>query len=364
MDTFIRDHLGVIKGQLCISIANAKKSKEIGQSEQSAVAPIEINRSSNDENYEKRRSQRQIDRKNRSKFPILNPLNYANADVPILPNGSDNLGERRQMIEVINTCGFDSIASVFACLYFDHKAFQNIVDQSISSDFARLIQLMYQQRRIVEAHERLRYEILKSILKNTSCLVESGNLIHIDAQTAISYMFTRLCNNGNGFIASKTEMATCESCGHQSEVNCSYINADNFDIRNLQENIEQITDRQCRNCLKIISSIHIEYNAIVAIETEQVHCGENGSNRYTIDEITKTIRMNQEGYELIGIIEHQTNQQHFVAHVKRHSNKWFTYDDIIGKEFECSVENPIAVHMIFYKKKHMGTLYNIEKHFV
>lgn len=197
MDTFVRDHLDTIKGQLCISIANAKKSKEIGLEQQNVVAPIEISRSSNDKTYETRKSQRQLDRKNRSKSSILNPLNYMNVDVPILPNGSDNLGEKRQMIEVINTCGFDSIVSVYACVYFDYEAFQNIVDRSISSDFARLIQLMYQQRRIVQGHEQIRYDILKLILTNTSFLVQRDDIIHINAQTALNYMFSRICNNGD-----------------------------------------------------------------------------------------------------------------------------------------------------------------------
>lgn len=111
----------------------------------------------------------------------------------------------------------------------------------------------------------------------------------------------------------------------------------------------------------MISKI-VEYSPIVAIDTEQIHCGESEKNLHKIDEITKTIRLDQEEYELFGIIEHQTSPQHFVPHIKRKSNKWLTYDDIVGRQFECSVENPIAIQMIFYKKKNIGTQINI-KHF-
>lgn len=169
-DTFVRDHLESLKGQLCISIADAKKSREIGHEEENAVAPIEIVQSMDSSQYETRRSQRVMGRKNRSKSSILNPLNQSNAVVPIFPNGCDNLSEKGKLIELINTCGLDSVLSVFCCLYFDYEGFRSFVDHNIWSDLSRLLQLLYQQGRIEHGLEQIRYDILKKMLANTSFL--------------------------------------------------------------------------------------------------------------------------------------------------------------------------------------------------
>lgn len=334
----------------------SKKTVDIGLPEPDAVAPIEIVQTMDRDSYETRKSQRQIERKRRSKSSILNPLNYMNTGVPIFPNGSDNLSEKKRMIEIINTCGFDSIMSIFSCLYFDYDAFRSMVDKNVSSELSHLLQLMYQQQRIEQSLEQIRYKMLKTILANTSFLAETSNLIHINAGTTLNYMFTRIFSNGNDFIASKTEMAKCMSCGHQSKTICCQINVilDDFDLQHVENSIEANSNRQCRNCTNNISKIDIEYNAIVAIDTEQIHYGSENIYLCRIDDITKTIRLNQMEYELFGVIEHQSNPQHFISHVKRQSNEWFTYDDLVGRQFDCNVKDVIAVHMIFYKKKPFG----------
>lgn len=358
MDIFVRDHLESLKGQLCISIADAKKSKEIGHEEENAVAPIEMVQSMDSNQYETRKSQRVMGRKNRSKSSILNPLNQLNAVVPIFPNGCDNLSADGKLMELINTCGFDSILSVFCCLYFDHEEYRRFVDQNIWSDLSRLLQLMYQQRRIEHGLEQIRYDILKKMLANTSFLKETDNLIHIDAGTTLHYMFTRLFSNNNKFIGSKTETATCVKCGFQNEVACSHININlnDFDFQNVGNSIEANKNRQCRNCMKNIPTIDIEYNSIVVIDTEQIHFGGEDIFSSKIDDITKSIVLNEAEYELFGVIQHESDPEHFIAHVKRQSKDWMTYDDLVGREYNCNVNEEISIHMIFYKQKNFGNL--------
>lgn len=354
LDMYVCDHLEALKGQLCISIAQAKKSKELGATEEIAVTPIEVGQSI--DNYEARKSQRAKERQSRSRSSILNPLNSTNTIVPIFPNGCDNLSEQKLIIELINTCGFDSIVSMFCCLYFDYESYRNIVDQEISSQFSRLLQLIYQQRRIEQAHEQIRYEILKRMLTKTSFLEETSNLIHINAGTTLNFMYTRVFINGNKFIGSKTETSKCMSCGSQREIMCSHINIilDEFDFRNVEKGIEANNNRQCTNCMQDIPAIEIKYNTVVAIDTEQTHFGGENIFSCKIDDITKTICLNEVEYELCGVIEHQPNPEHFISHVKRQSNEWLTYDDLVGRQYGTNVKDEIFVHMLFYKRKQFG----------
>lgn len=363
LDTYVRDHLESLKGQLCISIAEAKKSKEHGQVEENAVAPIEIGQPLDRNQYELRKSQRMRGRKNRSKSSILNPLDQMNAVVPIFPNGCDNLTEGKKLIELIHTCGLDSILSVLSCLYFDYEAFRDFVDQHTWSDLSRLLQLMYQQRRIEHGHEQIRYDILKKMLTNTSFVKETDGLVHMNAGTTLNFMYTRLFSNSNDFIGSKTETANCSMCGFQSEVTCSHININlnDFDFQNVESSLEANSNRQCRNCTNNIPTINIAYKSVVTIDTEQIHFGGADIFSCKIDDITKTMVLNETEYDLYGVIQHESDPEHFIAHVKRKSNDWVTYDDLVGREHECDKKKEISIHMLFYKKKHFGKYIRLMK---
>lgn len=360
MDIFVKNHLDALKGQLCVSIAKAIKHKQTSSADKDTVTPIGIIHSNDDpERIELDRSQRQSQRlllsRNRNNASILNPLYQANAGIPIFPNGSDDLKEKRKMVELINTCSFDSIVSVYACLYFDYDGFRNITDQNVLSDFSHLLQLMHQQRCIDKSLEQIRYKILKTIFTNTSFLTETSRLIHISCKTTMNFMHSRLCSYGNEFIASQTENMGCASCGQKNEIHCNQINVnlDTFNLRDVQNSIETQSDRQCRNCLRLLTRIDIEYNAIVAIDTEQIHFGHQNI-RYAIDDVSRTIRLNEEDYEFFAAIEYQSDLEHYVAHIKRRSDQWYTYDDLVGRHFACDTKKDISIYMIFFKKKEIG----------
>lgn len=105
-----------------------------------------------------------------------------------------------------------------------------------------------------------------------------------------------------------------------------------------------------------IPTINIEYSSVVVIDTEQIHFGGDDIFSSKIDDISKTIVLNETEYDLFGVIQHESNPQHFIAHVKRQSNSWITYDDLVGREYNCNISQDISIHMIFYKKKIIGNL--------
>lgn len=67
-------------------------------------------------------------------------------------------------------------------------------------------------------------------------------------------------------------------------------------------------------------------------------------------------KFNEIEYEVLGVIEYEPLKEHFIAHVQRASNSWNTYDNLIGRQFECDKEKKIIINMIFYRKTEIGKI--------
>lgn len=355
-DVFVRDHFETLKGQMLLSVAKYTKSQELQKLSQNTHenSPINVVRSDCHKSNTVSQSQTKHN-KNRSQSSILNPLNSQRfiKSVPVLRNGSHTLLDNRKLVELNNTCSFDSIISIYACLYFEYQELRDYIDKNYSSDFSNLIQLLYQQNSFDQAAETVRYKMLKKIFARTQSLVESNTFIHINAKASISHMISRICSNKNELVASKEETVNCLSCGQKKTTFCSHLNVDLniYDLCDVQNSIEENGERTCRNCSNVIHSTKIQntFTSVVAIDTKEIDSGVH-HRRYAINNISKYINLNGTEYELIGAIEHQPISEHFVAHIKRASNEWFTFDNMVGRTFECDVGIEIIIHMIFYKK--------------
>lgn len=290
------DHLKYLKGQLNISVAKALKLIEgSNDSNNSEInTPITVHNLSdrNTNTISQLQIQNVSVNANRCSLSILDPMIQFYNEIPVLLNGSNNLKEKKKLIEIINTCPFDSITSIYACLYFEYAHYRKLFDSINSSNFCALIQSLYQQKRFYAASEEIRYKIFKNVFINTEGYIDSENFLLIDAKTTLSFMISCICSSNNE-LASKKETSKCLSCGNPDVLFSPYLQILTYDLCNVENTIETEPKLHCRKCSKLIASnqIEIEYKNVIAIDTE-----EDGTlyaerrQRFSINDVPKQIQ--------------------------------------------------------------------------
>lgn len=276
----------------------------------------------------------------RSKRPILNPQNVTvSMDIPIFSNGFTGAG-----LQTKNTCAFDCLFSMFACIYSDYSKYQASVDANQSSDLCKFIKNVMAQKKINRSNYVDRNKILFGLAGQTEKMTK---LTALDCWTGFGELFAQVCRK-NDFFASSIISRTCHSCEAASKLIRSLlpISYNGLDLKNLQSNIihSEMEEYKCTECKKICDVEH-HFNSILALEVEGVS-KLTAKIEYRVVDLTGQINVNGSIWNLFGVIEHIGN--HFICHVKRKNDAWQTYDDMSTKVTELDTSKKMKVFMLFY----------------
>lgn len=138
---------------------------------------------------------------------------------------------------------------------------------------------------------------------------------------------------------------------HVSESPFVNYNIEDFDFKNVQASIVEERTRVCGTCLKKTMAIVDKFHDIVKIDCESLN---EQNDQTSINDIQNEIILNGDGYELFASIEYDPEIKHFIPHIKRKSNNWETYDDLVRMKTNTNVNEERFIFMLFYKKKSNG----------
>lgn len=286
-------------------------------------------------------------------------------NIPVFRNGYKSTCSK-PTITTINTCAFDSIFSIFTCIYFDDPNFREYTELFVGrSDFRELIKKYFdtfnsksKSKNSLKSSGELydyRNQILNEIF-SASNYRKSGNVIKnkshmfIDCTTGIGGLFGQICMETSENIASSIEIKICHQCGVTNGKILPFlaIDVDDIDFENIQKSIsfDRSKDKFCRHC-KLECVIDKLYNNTLVLEVEP-NKDIQSQNPISIQKLTESITVEKE-YQLFGVIEFNPTITHFVAHVKRRGNAWTTYDDMKTVETETDITKDILPYLLFYK---------------
>lgn len=253
---------------------------------------------------------------------------------------------------VTDTCGFDSLASVYGALYIDDSVIRQKIDER-TCKFADFIKLLFQEKEVNSEIEFTRYELLKEVYPKNA-VMELKNPTLFKCKTAISGLFSNMCESNVDIMASRERKEICSSCTIEkvSESPLLHCDIQNFDFRNVQLSLLGERTRVCNICLKKSLQIEDLFHDIIAIDCEALT--ELEQKQIALENIENQIQLNGDEYNLFAAIQYDPTIHHYVAHIKRKSNEWETYDDLCRTKFDSIINEEIFVFMLFYQKKSKG----------
>lgn len=265
--------------------------------------------------------------------------------ISIFHNGHQTKHDNKT-IATYNTCAFDSIFAVYACLYFDSPNFREHLDVSnllFYSKFTALVQLHFEtfstsvkstsQPKLLDNlawNELYEYRniILNEIFshdcyKQSQNLTNSGAITYINCKTGIGRFYFQLCIEMSEIIASSVENKICINCETIKGKIRPFltVNIIGLDLKNIQESIDVkfSKKRLCMDC-KTESMFSRVLNNILALEVEQDNDIQY-QTKISLQHLTHTINVGKP-YKLIAVVQFDPALNHFVSHVKRKNGEW------------------------------------------
>lgn len=172
---------------------------------------------------------------------MLNPLVDACEGLMLLKNGGISSG--KQPIQTINTCGIDSVYTVFAALYAEFKDIKEQIDKLKSNPFCEMVSTMFTDE--VKATKmssllRKRTSILYNLYENTCHVSRFQNgLISIDCNTNVNYIIPKLLPEK---LYSYSRNFQCDLCNKSTSSNRCFVDVD-------MDKLEHQTIQKLKNCL-------------------------------------------------------------------------------------------------------------------
>lgn len=382
VDSFMNRHFSYLNGQMKIRKAVQNEKVSLEQRKRSNSFDVcdlkkpQIRRSSSLNNLSMRYSDSESDDalimedwrnkvKNSSQLPkstrsrrAVNSIlskhdpEYFRSDIKLLTNGYES-----PSFFTWNTCCFDSIYPIMCVAYSDYD-----LKQQFSSDdpFSTFIRGILEAPKSLTQLYNLRNEILYEIFSSDAYLL-SNNIketakpnvtkkkmkIYIDCHTGLAGFFSMLN------IASYVENGICK-CGEIRNARFPLIQLKvNFrkpiDLTNIQDNIIQHNkERVCDMCQCPVE-VTRNLQDIIAFEVEPPIKMMNIS---AIGDIQDSIILQNQQFDLFGVIEFIPGIKHFVAFVKRKNELWERFDDLKNARIirvDPAREN-VDPFMLFYKK--------------
>lgn len=306
---------------------------------------------------------------------MLNQSTDVLKDIFIFRNGNINRSGSKTSV-LRNTCAFDSVVQLLACLYVDNAHFRLKVDNLVpTSILCEIISKMpadlTRQQQIARGKElnKLRDAILISTNPEGHTQFEN-NLITTDCDGNVNYTIERTFPTE---LYSYQRTKNCLNCGNVQVSNRAFLDLDltfvkKYSIKELSKciNMELVSETrttrkrgQCEHCHGPLDMNKTEFGNLVMIDTQT--CVDPNDRHficppYRLSEIPDKLDIHNHTFSFVGCTEYigeyirnddGTGIGHYVAHVKRRNNMFQSYDDTRTSKFK-SPTKPIRTAILFY----------------
>lgn len=207
-----------------------------------------------------------------------------------------------------------------------------------------------------------RNHILRDIFTSTyykkdAQIIKNSKDMFIDCKTGVGTFFGRLCNDMAESIASGIQLKICTKCYVTNGIILPFLSINMENIEYIQNSIatDRSHERLCNVCKREYKVKKI-YNNVLTVEIEPIE-GE-AQEKIAIQNLSG-IKLQGRSCELVGVIQYDATINHFVAHVKRKTKVWKTYDDMKASEFDTDVTVEIMPFMLFFR---CGNYYTNDYH--
>lgn len=155
-------------------------------------------------------------------------------------------------------------------------------------------------------------------------------------------------------MSSRKKISRCSACTIEKICESPLLNSniEDFNYEDVQQSIVAENIRVCDTCELKTMETEENFHEIIAIDCESLRKCEQKLT--SINNIQNSIILNDNEYELLAAIEFSSSLQHYIAHIKRKSNRWETYDDIRRTISETDVNRRMFIFMLFYQKTLSG----------
>lgn len=286
---------------------------------------------------------------------MLNPIVDESAGLMLLKNGGLTSGKRP--IQTINTCGYDSLYTIFAALYADLEEVKKQVDELIPDvPFCEMVSSMFTDEKKTAKFSSLlrkRSSMLHALYEGTEHVsyFENG-LISIDCETNVNYLMQKLLPAD---LYSYSRHSQCDRCNDTINSNRCFIDI-NMDL------LEQQTIKKLNNCLldtlcnenkkcncggtKIFD---MSFGHVIAIDISL----KDRIPEMTLDEIPQCLNILGVIFNIFACVQYIGNdeigtQGHYVSHIYRRNSRWHLYDDLKAHISYSSTNVRMKVQILFY----------------
>lgn len=331
---------------------------------------------------------------NRSRMSILSPRGECAPVLPLLKNGfSYDIKSKHYLTTA--TCSVDSYLQVFFAMYVDSAKFRSLiksskdpndkfipiiksaierkdqqneayilrseflvscfnkhcshVDKSIDSQVNELKskiksirqgktkQLPTENAEKIETFTKEIQKIDAKRIRKIYFTEETAKVTHLKCETESDTMWRLIMNNSIFYSYIKTNV--CKNCAENiiepvklPIIPLDYSNAEIEDVQKYLLPTQRISKIKCPKCGSF-GQIEYHPSRVILIDSEQFKDNQADMQRKVRpEEISQKIVYNQKRFHLKAVIEGKNG--HFVSHIKRPSNEWETYDDLLYKSYK------------------------------
>lgn len=291
------------------------------------------------QNEDARKTDKNNVKVHRARKSILNVEQTDLKTIPYLLNGG--LSKKISGFPSIfssSTCGPDSIYQLLAASYADNENVKDKMNDDDSEVCEFVAKSFTADANIIDA---MRNNLMTKLFPE---MVETiGSKLYVDCEENITTTYTKFCELSPQ-LSSVSYLSEC--CGRVVLKPFVRFNLQNFNVEDVQSTIYPM---ECKEqCLMCGQRSNIKYTPQIFITFDT----EGDLANVPLKDVQRNIEVDQQEYELVGVIESKTNQKHFIAHILR-GNEWITYDDLEGKT--CKGQNADKVVLIMYRKAFAST---------
>lgn len=297
----------------------------------------------------------------RSKTSILNrhDVNYQYNSVPLLKNAYTSPAKiQKKTVDLCNTCAFDSTFCIYSAAFLDEENLNTIIRSCEKSHLfsyrIKEAQALQQRPKQLYVHKtEILFKLYAKYYKDQ--IVETTNTISMKCTTAFGPFFEKLLTDiDSNLLCSVTAKRQCSQCHYEIEDKHAFGKLrfiDKVHLQRLSSYLVLNEDRnwQCRECDSRMLTM-LEYANIIAFDVEPTRTKFYYST--TIDMVQQTLHINESVYMLFAVVQFKSENEHFLAHVKRANGVWETYDDLetrVIRSKNCT-KRPMMIFAVFYKK--------------
>lgn len=262
--------------------------------------------------------------------------------IPLLFNGTRTRTGIKDVL-VSNTCAFDAVSQIIAVGCVDGF---NLSTSILNSDnmYCQFVKAMIVKNSKKQYLYKRQAEILGKFFDNK---VSNNNITHINCECSVTYIFDKiLIDSDIMYSAERIESCPLKKVSRKIafipiDTNvCENISLLNKSAQDSLSDDVNIVECRRNNCKGIRTFSYILHNTVSFVLSQ--------SERICLDDVPRSITLNDNTHSLLGIIEFlpsgpKTDKITCIGHYRSHcfrGKRWECYDDLrnhVTKSYKCMI---------------------------